>query len=88
MGGGLQTIIATLGPYMQSLGFVKAQDVRDIAGAISRLPQPVDDPAERRESLRPIEEALGVTSPEQQLAAALAAREALMTFAMEIERSS
>jgi hypothetical protein len=87
MGGDSGTIIATVGPYMERLGFTSAQDARDVAAAISRLPQPVDDPPERRERLRKFEEMVGAISPEQQLLAALAAREALNSFALEIERS-
>jgi hypothetical protein len=43
---------------------------------------PPDESAERRERARPIEQLLGVISPEAQLA--LQAREALQAFAREL----
>ena len=87
MGGDRSSIIASVRPYMERFSLTSAGDVREIAAAISRLPQPVDDPAAIRERLGFFEKMLGVTSPEGQLNAALAAREALHSLAVEIEQN-
>lgn len=50
-----------------------ANAFRDAAAAVSTLPQPELEPAETKEKMRPIREALGVTSAEEQLNAALGA---------------
>jgi hypothetical protein len=54
------------------------------AAAIAHFPQPVDETAEELEQARPIRNLLGVTSADDQLLAALRARELLGELAAEL----
>lgn len=78
-------LVGAVGSMMLRLGMSTADDVREVVAAIGRLPQPLDEDAYERERRRPIELMLGVTPPEEQLAAALRAREVLETFANRVE---
>lgn len=65
----------------QQLGLSTREDMLAIAEEIRRGPQPLDEPADERERRRPIEEMLGVTSPEAQLTAQLHARALVLELA-------
>lgn len=75
------TIEATLRAYMATLSLDTRDDALLVADAIQHFPQPDDQPAEERERLRPIEDMVGLTPPEEQLAAQLRARELLLAIA-------
>lgn len=85
MGATDEELVAAVGSMMLRLGMGTPDEVRAVAVAIGRLPQPLDEGAYERERRRPIEEMLGVTSPEDQLAASLRARAALEAFASRME---
>ncbi len=57
----------------------------DAAQAISTLPQPLTETAEKTERLREIREQLGVTSAETYLTASLSAREVLEKLAEDFD---
>lgn len=59
--------------------------LRAVSAAISSQPQPLDQSAEERERMRPIEQLLGVTSPEQQLSAALRAKAIVDDLAQRLD---
>ena len=59
--------------------------LRAAAECITRMPQPLLESAEETERRRPIEEMLGLTSAEDQLAAMLRAREVLENLARDFE---
>ncbi len=88
MGSSETELVKVVGSSMASLGLTSSADVRDVAGAISHLPEPVDESAEVRDRRRPIDEMLGLTSPEDQLVAALRARDALEAFATHLDSQS
>lgn len=79
-------IAKAIGYRLVRLGAFSSSNVRGIAAAISVLPQPVDQNSERREIRRQLEEPLGIPGPEQRLAAALRAREALTDLASTLEK--
>ncbi len=85
MGGTDSEIALAVSNNMTRLGLGGAEDLRAVVRAIGRLPQPLDQSAEERERRRPIEEMLGLTSAEKQLEAALRARQALESFANELD---
>ncbi len=58
---------------------------RDAAAAITRMPQPPLESAEETEQALPMRMTLGIQSAEDQLAAALLAREWLTRLAEELE---
>lgn len=58
---------------------------RDAAAAVSTLPQPELEAAETKEKMRPIRQALGVTSAEEQLVAALSALDILNSLAEQYD---
>ncbi|SDD60371.1 hypothetical protein [Auraticoccus monumenti] len=86
MGGDHRVIIAAVAPYTEYFGLTSAQDVRDIAAAVPRPPQPEHDSGGRREDLRFSAQMRRINGSEEHLTAALVAREALHAFASEIER--
>lgn len=88
MGATDEELVGAAGRMMLRLGMGTADDIRGVVAAIGRPPQPVDEDASERERRRPIEEMLGVTTPEAQLAAALRARGALEAFADLLEAQS
>jgi hypothetical protein len=88
MGFSETDLVKVVGSSMANLGLTSPADVRDVAGAISQLPQPVDESADVRDRRQPINEMLGLTSPEDQLVAALRAREALEAFAAHLDSQS
>lgn len=73
---------AQLVAWIERLG-VDAATVRAAAAEVARQPQPLEETAEETERARPIREMLGVTSAEDQLIAALRAREWLEQLADE-----
>lgn len=85
MGASDEELVNAVGGMMLRLGMGTADEVRAVAAAVARLPQPLDEGAYERERRRPIEEMLGVTSPEEQLSAALRAREVLERFAERVD---
>lgn len=88
MGGSDNDIVQTVGAKMSALGMSTVADLRDVIAAVVRLPQPLDESSEVRERRRPIEEMLGVVSPEVQLANAMRARAALAVFAAQLDSES
>lgn len=66
---------------LQKRGVTTPAEVGEIATAISGLPQPPDEPADAREYRIPLEQYLGLKSPEQELLDALRAREILQRIA-------
>ncbi|WP_298228105.1 hypothetical protein [Gryllotalpicola sp.] len=66
----------------QQLG-TPANAFADAAEAVSRQPQPIDEPAEEAESLQAFQELLGLPNTEEQLLAALAARDLLQSLARD-----
>ena len=71
---------------LQQVGATDAEVVRDAAESVARQPQPLEESAEETERARPIREMLGVTSAEDQLSAALTAREWLERLAADLSR--
>lgn len=70
----------------QLMGLSTQDDMLAIAEAIRCLPQPLDESAEKRERRRPIEEMLGLPSPEAQLTAQLHARNLVLDLADRFTR--
>lgn len=74
MGGASdEDVIATIRTYLDRLNRLTVTNVRHVADAIRAVPQPLDRSAEETARARPIEDMLGVTSAEDQLAAQLRA---------------
>ena len=69
-----------VGMFVQC-GLSSREDMLAIAEEIRRAPQPLDESAEARERRSHIEDMLGVTPPEVQLAAQLRAREIVLELA-------
>lgn len=88
MGKADEQLLADVGELMLLFEMTTANDVRAVAAAIQRLPQPLDQDAQQREANLPIENMLGIQSPEDQLLAALRAREALERFADYLDEQS
>lgn len=66
---------------LQKRGVTAPAEIGEIATAIAGLPQPSDEPADAREYRIPLEQYLGLKSPEQELLDALRAREILQRIA-------
>jgi sulfur carrier protein ThiS len=71
----------TIADLLASLGIATREHALAVAQAIAALPQPEDQPAEERERRRHVEAMLGVTPPEQELAAMLRARDLVQQVA-------
>jgi hypothetical protein len=88
MGGSDVEIVQTVRAQMSALGMATVQVVREVIATVAQLPQPPDESADVRERRRPIEDMLGVASPEAQLASAMRARAVLEAFAEQLDSGS
>lgn len=70
--------------WMQHTGYTDAPFLLEVATAITRQPQPVNWPVEGQETREQIERMLGVVSANDQLLAALRARELVTALAEEL----
>lgn len=70
--------------WMQHTRYIDAPFLLEVATAITRHPRPVNWPVEGQEQREHIEQMLGVVSANDQLLAALRARELVTTLAQEL----
>lgn len=76
-----QDIISEAARQLRQFGMLTPDYALAAASAVNALPQPLDEPAEERARREPIEKMLGLTSPEDQLIAAIRAKELLEELA-------
>lgn len=79
------TALGYLRDLAEQAGALGADAFREAATAITQMPQPPLESAEETERALPLRAMLGVQSAEDQLAAALLAREWLVRLADELE---